>query len=124
MDIANYINNVHNASIERAQHKENNDSIVLKKRKLENSTQAQPNGASPQDQYDLFFEAKDISFTVPMRRKLNLELAKKAVPEASGTLPSYQVRARSKAPGNIEYEAELQSFSTPRLLRRFRKLIA
>jgi hypothetical protein len=69
---------------------------TTKKRKLENGA------ASP---------ARDLSFSMPMRKKLHLEIAQASSPIA-GREQVYQVRARNPASGDVEYKVGMQSFST------------
>lgn len=85
----------------------------MKRRRLENGASLPPGGGSPLDhQTKVIFEARDLSFSIPIRKKLHLEIAQ-CISSTSGTLePVYQARARHPASGELEYKLGMESFST------------
>jgi hypothetical protein len=85
---------------------------TTKKRKLQNGAASPAHDeAFPDEKIEVVFEARDLSFSIPMRKKLHLEIA-----QASSRIPSheqfYQVRARNPASGDVEYKVGMQAFST------------
>lgn len=66
----------------------------------------------PDDKIKVIFEARDVSFSIPMRKKLHLEIAQATSPVSGDLKPVYQARARNPASGEIEYKVGMQSFST------------
>jgi hypothetical protein len=85
----------------------------MKRRKLQNGSASLVDGEALLDhQMKVMFEARDLSFSIPVRKKLHLEIAQ-AISSTSGHLiPVYQARARNPASGELEYKVGLQSFST------------
>ena len=94
--------------------------LSIKKRKLHNDTTS-PADEEPFSDYrvNLIFEARDVSISAPMRKKLHLEIVQATSPTSGLRLPAYQVQARNPASGEIEYKMGVQSFSTQLFLPHF-----
>ena len=81
-----------------------------KKRKIdqETSRNGTPSnmGASRNQEQTVIFEAKDLSFQIPVRKKLHLEVAR------NNNIPTdiYTIRARNTGTDTIEYEGWSNSF--------------
>jgi hypothetical protein len=87
-----------------------------KKRKLENGAASPtPNETLPDEMIKVLFEARDLSFSMPMRKKLHLEIAQASSP-VPGHEQVFQIRVRNPASGDVEYRVGLQSFSIQILL--------
>jgi hypothetical protein len=81
-----------------------------KKRKIEqeparNGAASNPGLRENQDKA-VIFEAKDVSFQIPVRKKLNLEIAR----NNNASVDIYTVQARNAGTGTIEYEGVSGSF--------------
>ena len=91
---------------------------MTKKRKLDNSTLSQTKSESFLDhETEVIYEARDISFAIPVRKKLQLEIAQHVSLAPRAVIPVYQVRARNQTSGEVEYKMSMQSFSTHIYLR-------
>lgn len=66
----------------------------------------------------VIFEAKDISFQIPVRKKLHLEIAR----NNDTTAETYTIRARNAGTGTIEYEGVSSSFGSVPLVWKLRRL--
>lgn len=87
--------------------------IVTKKRKLEGGTTSPAEGTSlPGSKTEVVFQGRDISFSIPMRKKLQLEFAQLSSKAPGHAGPVYQIQARNQTSGEVEYKAGMQSFST------------
>lgn len=81
-----------------------------KKRKIDQETSRNgiPSnmGASGNQEQTVIFEAKDLSFQIPVRKKLNLEVAR------NNNIPTdiYTIRARNPGTDTIEYEGWSNGF--------------
>jgi hypothetical protein len=85
---------------------------TTKKRKLENGAASPAHDETlPDEKIEVIFEVRDLSFSMPMRKKLHLEIAQASSPIADRE-QVYQVRARNPASGDVEYKVGMQSFST------------
>jgi hypothetical protein len=85
----------------------------MKRRKLQNGSASLVDGEALSDhQMKVMFEARDLSFSIPMRKKLHLEIAQAISPTSGHLIPIYQARARNPASGELEYKVGMQSFST------------
>jgi hypothetical protein len=84
-----------------------------KRRKLENGISSAVDSESLLDhKTKVILEARDLSFSIPVRKKLHLEMAQ-AISSTSGSLlPVYHVRARSPGSGQLEYTLDVESLST------------
>lgn len=92
---------------------------ATKKRKLKNGTASPAGGESlPDHSSKVLFEARDLSFSIPMRKKLHLEVAQVTCPSSHGA-QVYQVRARHPTSGEIEYKVGMQAFSIHILSSKF-----
>jgi len=84
---------------------------TTKKRKFENGAASPAYDESlPDEKLEIIFEARDLSFSMPMRKKLHLEIAQGSSP-IPGHDQVYQFRARNPASGDVEYKVGMQSFS-------------
>jgi hypothetical protein len=81
-----------------------------KRRKIDQeiSRNGNPSNTGLSDNRDqtVIFEAKDLSFQIPVRKKLNLEVAR------NNGIPTeiYTIQARNAGTGMIEYEGSSSSF--------------
>jgi hypothetical protein len=82
-----------------------------KKRKLENGTALSEAETAHDHKLKTMFETRDLSFSIPVRRKLHLEIAQAVSPGSGNLVPVYQIRARNPISGELEYKVGMQSFS-------------
>lgn len=59
----------------------------------------------------VILEAKDLSFSIPLRKKLHLEIVQDVAPTTGHFTPIYEVRMRNPASGELEHKVGMQSFS-------------
>ena len=86
------------------------DEPASKKRKTENGVLPVRNsGSTPSSK--LAFQAKDISFSIPQRKKLHLELCEYG---DVGAKPVYLLLARNPASNDVELSVPLGSYSEMR----------
>lgn len=91
---------------------------MSKKRKLDNGMLSQTKSESFQsEETEVIYEARDISFAMPVRKKLQLQIAQHVSLAPGGAIPVYQVLARNQTSGEVEYTMSMQSFSTHISLR-------
>lgn len=87
-----------------------------KKRKIEHGAVRNgltPNLGSVEDEpKTVVFEATDISFQIPQRKKLNLEITR----SINASMDIYTIRTRNASTGTIEYEAMSSSFGNDLVL--------
>jgi hypothetical protein len=90
-----------------------------KKRKIEHDPPriglASNLGQSENHDKTVIFEAKDISFQIPLRKKLNLEIAR----NHHASMDIYTVRARNAGTDSIEYEDVSSNFGNDSVARKW-----
>jgi hypothetical protein len=90
----------------------------LKKRKVEHeptkNNLASNLGPHEKQEKTVIFEAKDVSFQIPLRKKLNLEITRKN----NAHKDIYTIRARNAGTDAIEYEGVSSSFGSHSVVRK------
>ena len=108
LDIANYVH----ARVARSANTDQEAVLqpLTKKRKTETPETALEQSLPYQNPKAVFI-AKDLSFSIPMRKKLHLEIA---LDNSVGAAPRpvYQIRARNPTSTDLEYKVCMQSIST------------
>lgn len=83
---------------------------TLKKRKIEDEPArnglAFNHGSSENQGKTVIFEAKDISFQIPVRKKLNLEITR----GHNASFDGFTIRARNAGTNTVEYEGASSNF--------------
>ena len=75
-------------------------------------------GPSGNQDKTVIFEAKDLSFQIPVRKKLTLEIAR----NNNAPTDIYTIRARNAGTDTVEYEGPTNSFGNGPIIRKMLRL--
>src|ERR1700761_2037445 len=102
-DIANYHLSVHsNGAVD--------DEPASKRRKLLNGTSVSVTGAQKDQPRQVILEARDISFSLPQRKKLHLGIAQYGT-DLNGSETTFSIFTRNPATNEIDMEIPLSQFA-------------